>query len=98
MRLATKWLALIAAAATCGCDGGTRCDYSGSSDRMVWAGCADGITREITCDVVTCHCRQNGASVSTFKPAGWPWSDKTAATRMANDACGWNVSRSTLPF
>lgn len=97
-RVEASLAALAFALALTGCDGGVRCDYTATAAGMVWSGCADGVVREITCDPVTCHCRQNGASVRPFAFRSWPWSDRVAATRMANDACGWNLSRGPLPF
>jgi hypothetical protein len=95
MRSPSSALALAALALTA-CDGGLRCDYTGGVGRMVWSGCADGVSREITCDEVTCHCRENGASARTFKRARWPWANRTEATDMANEACGWRLSKT--PF
>lgn len=89
-RLLLAALALVVFAA---CDGGLRCDYTGGVGRMVWTSCADGVSREITCDEVTCHCRENGTSARTFKPSRWPWADRTEATRFANKSCGWDISR-----
>jgi hypothetical protein len=91
-------LGLVASVGLTGCDDGVRCDYTGTSTHLTFTGCRDGVVREVDCDTLTCHCRQNGESVRTFKFASWPWADRMAATRMVNDACGWNISRSTLPF
>lgn len=99
---ASSLLSVVAAAlaslALASCEGGVRCDYKASASGMVWSECTDAIVREVTCDPVTCHCRQNGASVRTFAFRAWPWSDRGAATRMANEACGWNLARGPLPF
>ena len=98
MRIPTLLLALAVLAPLTACDDGVRCDYGGTKERLVWKGCKDEVVREIDCDAVTCHCRLDGKESRAFKGTSWPWADRMAATRYANESCGWNLSRSTLPF
>jgi hypothetical protein len=83
------------------CKGKTTCkDWAagyGERSTVTWSNCSDGSKREIECKLFgpgkyDCKCIKDGVVGKPFDHTTSVLGDKEKSTRIANEACGWDLS------
>ena len=83
-----------------GCKSGTECKSwagaYGERSEVSWGQCSDNVTYEIKCELLgpqqyTCKCIKGGTVGKSFDRTEASLGDKNESTRVANEACGWNL-------
>ena len=83
------------------CKSATKCsDWAGGygeRSTVTWDKCADNAKREVICELqspgkYTCQCFKAGTVEKSFDRTTSTMGDKNEATKIANDACEWNLS------
>ena len=97
MRLLAIVLLLLA-----GCHGKEECkSWAGAGFSAGWSQCGDKSERELKCDFIEkgkpamkCTCAVDKVAGKTFETIDMPpLSTMESATKLANDQCGWHLSR-----
>jgi hypothetical protein len=103
-----RWLGILWCAVMVGCHGDEQCkDWAAGNDGVSgWSQCGDKRAREVKCDGVvrgalatpgkpaSCTCTVDGVVGKKFEitdPSAFATLE--SATKIANEQCGWHVSR-----